>query len=296
MFDTKSDGKPAVAPDGLHHGKPDGKPDGKADAKPNGHAGAKADATAAGSNWTKPPAPDISKIPMVTAKTPANDKSKLVGQNYVTPDLVAKVTGRSKYAEDYRADGMLFTKLLLSPYPHARVLNIDASEAMAMPGVKGYITMDDLPAPADSVTDLGVVIKASKRGERGLAMEPIYQGEPILALAAVDELTAANAIEKIKVSLPANCRTWWIRFVAPAARRSQMRAPMQHLDASAGSSAKRWRPAERSAASSMSVEVKWTGGGVQGLRRRQDADGEANGRVDIWGPGGRIQECSSGSR
>ena len=46
---------------------------------------------------------------------------------------------------------MLFTKLLLSPYPHARVLNIDASEAMAMPGVKGYITMDDLPAPADSM-------------------------------------------------------------------------------------------------------------------------------------------------
>jgi CO/xanthine dehydrogenase Mo-binding subunit len=47
---------------------------------------------------------------------------KLVGQNYTTPDLVAKVTGRAKYAEDYRADGMLFAKLLLSPMPHARVL------------------------------------------------------------------------------------------------------------------------------------------------------------------------------
>ena len=46
---------------------------------------------------------------------------KLVGQNYTTPDLVAKVTGRAKYAEDYRADGMLFAKLLLSPMPHARV-------------------------------------------------------------------------------------------------------------------------------------------------------------------------------
>ena len=46
---------------------------------------------------------------------------KLVGQNYTTPDLVAKVTGRAKYAEDYRADGMLFGKLLLSPMPHARV-------------------------------------------------------------------------------------------------------------------------------------------------------------------------------
>ena len=43
---------------------------------------------------------------------------KLVGQNYTPPDLVAKVTGRAKYAEDYRADGMLFAKLLLSPMPH----------------------------------------------------------------------------------------------------------------------------------------------------------------------------------
>ena len=49
----------------------------------------------------------------------------LVGQNYTTPDLVAKVTGRAKYAEDYRADGMLFAKLLLSPMPHARVRRID---------------------------------------------------------------------------------------------------------------------------------------------------------------------------
>ena len=36
-------------------------------------------------------------------------EQKLVGQNYTVPDLVAKVTGRSKYAEDFRAEGMLFT-------------------------------------------------------------------------------------------------------------------------------------------------------------------------------------------
>ena len=52
---------------------------------------------------------------------------KLIGKNYTTPDLLAKVTGRSKYAEDYRADGMLFCKLLLSPMPHARVRKIDAT-------------------------------------------------------------------------------------------------------------------------------------------------------------------------
>ena len=124
---------------------------------------------------------------------------KLIGKNYVTPDLHAKVTGRAKYAEDFRAEGMLFCKLLLSPLPHARVRHIDASAALAMPGVKAILTADELPAPADNVTDNGTVIKASKWGERALTMEPLYQGEPILAVAAVDELTAADAIEKIKI-------------------------------------------------------------------------------------------------
>src|SRR5271168_5047976 len=124
---------------------------------------------------------------------------KLVGKNYTTPDLYAKVTGSAKYAEDFRAEGMLFCKLLLSPLPHARVKHIDAREALAMPGVRAILTADDLPAPADTLTDNGTVIKASKWGERGLTMEPVYQGEPILAVAAVDELTAAEAIERIQI-------------------------------------------------------------------------------------------------
>ena len=124
---------------------------------------------------------------------------KLIGKNYTTPDLYAKVTGQAKYAEDFRAEGMLFCKLLLSPMPHARVKRIDANAALAMPGVKAILTADDLPAPADTLTDNGTVIKASKWGERGLTNEPVYQGEPILAVAAVDELTAAEAIEKIDI-------------------------------------------------------------------------------------------------
>ncbi|MDQ1473797.1 MAG: xanthine dehydrogenase molybdenum-binding subunit [Bryobacterales bacterium] len=124
---------------------------------------------------------------------------KLIGKNYVTADLHAKVTGKAKYAEDFRAEGMLFCKLLLSPLPHATVKRIDAAEALAMPGVRAILTADDLPAPADTVTDNGTVIKASKWGERGLTMEPVYQGEPILAVAAVDELTAAEAIERIRI-------------------------------------------------------------------------------------------------
>jgi CO/xanthine dehydrogenase Mo-binding subunit len=111
----------------------------------------------------------------------------LVGSDYTTPDLVAKVTGRAKYAEDYRADGMLFCKLLLSPMPHARVVNVDMSAALAMPGVKAIITPDDLP-------------KNPAGGERALTYEPLYEGEPILAVAAADELTAAEAIERIEIT------------------------------------------------------------------------------------------------
>jgi xanthine dehydrogenase molybdenum-binding subunit len=124
---------------------------------------------------------------------------KLIGKNYQTPDLYAKVTGQAKYAEDFRAEGMLFCKLLLSPMPHARVKRIHTHAALSMPGVKAILTADDLPAPADTLTDNGTVIKASKWGERGLTNEPVYQGEPILAVAAVDELAAAEAIEKIEI-------------------------------------------------------------------------------------------------
>src|ERR1700732_3490101 len=138
---------------------------------------------------------------MPDSKNVPATKYKLIGKNYTTPDLYAKVTGRSKYAEDYRADGMLFCKLLLSPMPHARVRSIDARAALAMPGVKAILTADELPPPADSINDNGTVLLANKRGDRGLTMEPLYQGDPILAVAAVDEVTAADAIEKIMIDL-----------------------------------------------------------------------------------------------
>ena len=112
---------------------------------------------------------------------------KYIGRNYIPPDHVAKVTGRARYAEDFRAEGMLFTKLLLSPMPHARVRSVDTSAALAMPGVRAILTADDLP-------DLG-------GQERALTNEPRYAGEPILAVAAVDELTAAEAVERIQVDL-----------------------------------------------------------------------------------------------
>ena len=113
---------------------------------------------------------------------------KLIGKPYSTADLVAKVTGRAKYAEDFRAEGMLFAKLLVSPMPHGRVRRIDTRAAEALPGVAAILTAAEL-APVDAPN------------EAVLTDEPRYEGEPILAVAAVDETTAAEAVERIRLDL-----------------------------------------------------------------------------------------------
>ncbi len=130
---------------------------------------------------------------------------KYIGKNYTTPDLVAKVTGKAKYAEDYRAEGMLFVKLLLSPMPHARVRSVDATAALALPGVKGILRASDFPAPPAPPTPPGGQPPPAPPlpPETALTDEPVYQGEPILAIAAVDENTAVEAIELIRVDYEA---------------------------------------------------------------------------------------------
>ena len=127
-------------------------------------------------------------------------KYKYIGQLYQLNDLVAKVTGRAKYAEDFRAEGMLFAKLLLSPMPHARIRRIDTSAAMALPGVVAIITGEDMPKPdAPQALGEGPAQRANTAPEVAIASEPLYQGEPIAAVAAVDELTAAEAVQLLKV-------------------------------------------------------------------------------------------------
>src|SRR6187455_2312974 len=104
----------------------------------------------------------------------------LLGKNFTPPDIHGKVTGKAKYAEDFRAEGMTFCRLLLSPMPHARVRNIDTKEALAMPGVFGILTADEVPAQPQP-------------GDQILTNEPMFVGQPILAVAAVDETTAQDA-------------------------------------------------------------------------------------------------------
>ncbi|HEY9182122.1 MAG TPA: xanthine dehydrogenase family protein molybdopterin-binding subunit, partial [Gammaproteobacteria bacterium] len=89
----------------------------------------------------------------------------LLGKNFAPPDIQAKVTGKAKYSEDFRVDGMVFCKVLTSPMPHARVTSIDASAALAMPGVHGVLTADDVPSVPDPQETI-------------LTNEPLFVGAP----------------------------------------------------------------------------------------------------------------------
>ncbi|OGT73470.1 MAG: hypothetical protein A3H44_10810 [Gammaproteobacteria bacterium RIFCSPLOWO2_02_FULL_57_10] len=110
-----------------------------------------------------------------------------IGKDFTPPDVEGKVTGAARYAEDFRRDGMVFARLLTSPIPSGRVVSIDASEALAMPGVVGIFTADDLPPSAPPANP-------------ALAKEFItYVGQPILAVAAESEEIAEAAIERIAI-------------------------------------------------------------------------------------------------
>jgi len=111
---------------------------------------------------------------------------KLIGTDIAPPDLVAKITGRARYSEDFRPDGMVFAKLLLSPMPHCRVRGVDVSRALAMEGVIDILRAEEVP---------------QREGPREACLtdEPHYEGEPVLAVAAVTEEIAATAIEAIDV-------------------------------------------------------------------------------------------------
>lgn len=113
-----------------------------------------------------------------------------IGKDFVPPDVPGKVTGKIKYSEDYVKEGMVYARLLTSPLPHAKVIDIDASEALAMEGVVGILTADDVYPDGEQYST----------GLKILTNQPTLVGEPILAVAAVDEKTAESAISKISVT------------------------------------------------------------------------------------------------
>ncbi len=117
----------------------------------------------------------------------------IVGQRMPRTDSVAKVTGVAKYTADISLPGMLYGKILRSPYAHARIVSIDTARAERLPGVRAVVTGRDI-APVK----FGVFKKT--RDQYLLAIDRVrYMGEEVAGVAAIDEDIAEEALSLIKV-------------------------------------------------------------------------------------------------
>lgn len=107
-------------------------------------------------------------------------------------DARAKVTGQTRFADDISLPRMAYCKLLRSPHPHARIKRIDASRALARPGVYIVLTGKDLPIPYG--------ILPVSQDEHALCTDRVrYVGDPVAAVVAREEITALEALDSIDV-------------------------------------------------------------------------------------------------
>jgi CO/xanthine dehydrogenase Mo-binding subunit len=118
---------------------------------------------------------------------------RVVGRSPIRPDAPAKVTGATRYVSDLSVPGMVIGKILRLPFPHARISTIDVREAENVPGVRAVLTAAHL-GPA--VPRFGPVIADQPVLADGRIR---FQGEPVAAVAAEDESSAARALEAIVV-------------------------------------------------------------------------------------------------
>src|SRR5438105_3195597 len=116
----------------------------------------------------------------------------VVGKPFRKVDARAKCTGQTKFADDIFLPRMLYCKILRSHLPHALIKNIDVSKALALPGVVAVITGKDLPIPYG--------ILPVSQDEHALCIDKVrFIGDPVAAIAAIDEDTAFDAMDLIDV-------------------------------------------------------------------------------------------------
>jgi CO/xanthine dehydrogenase Mo-binding subunit len=125
----------------------------------------------------------------------------VVGTRPVRHDGADKVTGRALYGADFQAAGLLHGYILRSPHAHARILRIDTSRAMALPGVKAIVTAADFPQGPDRLVDLGEgdVLLSYIRGNILASGKALYRGHAVAAVAASNQHIAEEAAGLIEV-------------------------------------------------------------------------------------------------
>ncbi|HKA18514.1 MAG TPA: molybdopterin cofactor-binding domain-containing protein [Blastocatellia bacterium] len=119
-------------------------------------------------------------------------EKKVIGKPFRKVDARAKCNGQTRFADDIALPRMLFAKLLRSPVPHATIKKIDVSKASNLPGVVAIITGKELPIPYG--------ILPVSEDEHALCIDKVrFIGDPVAAVAAVDEDTAFDAMNLIEV-------------------------------------------------------------------------------------------------
>ena len=120
------------------------------------------------------------------------DTFSIIGKRIPLIDSAGKTTGQGKYADDLTLPGMLFGKILHSPYPHALIRSIDTSKAEALEGVVTVVTGPDAP------NTYGILPVG--HDETALAVEKVrYVGDNVACVVATTEALAEQALELIKV-------------------------------------------------------------------------------------------------
>ncbi|HKQ53584.1 MAG TPA: molybdopterin cofactor-binding domain-containing protein [Pyrinomonadaceae bacterium] len=129
---------------------------------------------------------------MATNKNGHGGPLKVIGKPFRKVDARAKCTGQTKFADDVMLPRMLFCKLLRSTEPHALIKSIDTSKALALAGVVAVITGKELPIPYG--------ILPVSQDEHPLCVDKVrFIGDPVAAVAAIDEDTAFDAMNLIEV-------------------------------------------------------------------------------------------------
>ncbi len=117
---------------------------------------------------------------------------RVVGKPFRKVDARQKCTGQTKFADDIMLPRMLHCKMLRATEPHALIKKIDVSKALATPGVVAVITGKDLPIPYG--------ILPVSQDEHPLCIDKVrFIGDPVAAVAALDEDTAFDAMNAIEV-------------------------------------------------------------------------------------------------
>ena len=128
-------------------------------------------------------------------------KYKVIGTRPIRHDGYDKVTGRAQYGADLKLPGMLIGAVLRSPHAHARIKNLDTTDAEKMDGVFAVMTAKDLPRLTDAERGNSEESGSEKHlSENVMAFDKVlYKGHVVAAVAAKDQNTALEAVKKIKV-------------------------------------------------------------------------------------------------